>query len=257
MDKILIGLSIIILTATTGTAKAIVFTDSFDDPAFTNTNWQNGTPETPQTWSFVPLNSTDLGYQATVDTYTTTEPAVKFHETSTYYNAGVNIELLVRIDSHIQADSTTNKAVISFGSIAGEGYSAGIQLDNSPNPTYNLSNHLYLKSGAGSGMEGTIYAQLPIPIIFDTFYKLAVQVDLDESINLSLYELDNTLLGSIESPNMITSNIGDYVAFYGRYATTFNDFYFSGTSVVPTPSMVWLFGTGLIILMGVSRSKKT
>ena len=255
-SKSIIGAAYVCLMCVPFSAYAgiVTFTDNFDDPAFTNAHWQDGTPSVPQTWSFVPLNGSDLGYQATVDSYSTQDPAVKFLDTVEYYNAGLYLELLVRIDSHPQAYSTTNKAVIGFGSSTGDDYSAGIQLDYTATSAFGLSSHLFLSTGGGSDEE-TINAQLQVPINFDTFYKLAVQVGSDQSIDVFLYDLDKTPLGSINSPNVLTSNTGDLAAIYGRYATTFDDFSFSGTTVVPIPGAIWLFGSGLISLIGLARRK--
>ena len=256
MKKHLTGLVVaVLLVGITSISHAAIFTDTFDDPAYTNSHWQDGTPDVPQTWSFISLNGSDLGYHATVDTYTTADPAVKFHNTGEYYNAGLYLESLVRIDSHPQAYSTTNKAVVAFGSTTGGAMDAGIQLDYTADPAFNLSSHLYLRTGAGTGGE-TINAQLPVSIKFDTFYKLAVQVNTDQSVDAFLYDLNNILLGSINTPNVLASDTGDFVAIYGRYATTFDDFSFSGTTVVPIPGAIWLFGSGLIGLIGVARRKR-
>ena len=126
-------LGVFLLVGIISISNAAIFTDNFDDPAFTNAHWQDGTPGTLQTWSFITLNGADLGYHSTVDDLNTTEPAVKYLDNGGYYNAGLYIESLVRIDSHAAANTVDkNKVFFGFGASAttNESYKAGIMLDN-------------------------------------------------------------------------------------------------------------------------------
>ena len=164
------------------------------------------------------------------------------------------MESLVRIDSHDAAYSVDkNKVGIGIGSATGEAYGVDIIIDNSGVPSSSLHLSAYVETGAGL-IEKT-FMQLPLSIDFDTFYKLTVQFDSDQAIDVSLYDLNDALLGSISSPKVIESDKG-IVAIDGRYASTYNDFYLSGSPVVPIPAAVWLFGSGLIGLVCVARRKK-
>ena len=136
VNKSIIGAAYVCLMCIPFSAYAgiVTFTDNFDDPAFTNASWEDGTPGTLQTWSFETLNGTDLGYHSTVDSLSTTEPAAKYLDTGEYFNADLYIELLVRIDSHSASYTVDeNKVFFNFGaSVAnGESYMAGINIDNS------------------------------------------------------------------------------------------------------------------------------
>ena len=254
MKKYLTGLVVaVLLVGITSISHAAIFTDTFDDPAYTNSHWQDGTPGVPQTWSFMSLNGSDLGYHATVDSLSTTEPAAKYLDTGEYFNADLYIELLVRIDSHSASYTVDeNKVFFNFGaSVAnGESYMAGINIDNSgiTASTLFLNTHTDTPSSTDS-----ILAVLPVSIDFDTFYKLAVQVDSDQNMEVFMYDLNDALLGSVSSPKAITANKG-FVAIGGRYASTFNNFYLSGTEV-PIPAAVWLFSSGLVGLTRVARRK--
>ena len=74
-------------------------------------------------------------------------------------------------------------------------------------------------------------------IDFDTFYKLAVQIDSDQKMDVKLYDSENNLLGSVSSPKELPQNKG-FVGICGRYSSTFNDFYLSGRVYVK--GLPWL-----------------
>jgi len=242
----------VLLVGITSISQAAIFSDNFDNPDFTNSHWMDGNPLAPQTWSFVTLNGLDLGYHATVDSYDTEEPAVKIaNNAREYYNAGLYIETLVRIDSHPEAFSTENKAEVGFSATEEDSYNAGFRLNYEGGaPVIDL----YLSSGGGPGNIDTVYANTPVPINFDIFYKLVVQMDSDETIYVSLYDLNNTQLGSVSHANVLPWHSGA-AGICCRYATTFNDFYLSG-SPVPIPGAVWLLGSGLAGIVALRRKKE-
>jgi hypothetical protein len=68
------------------------------------------------------------------------------------------------------------------------------------------------------------------------------------------------LLGSLNAPGSFTFDAtpGDYfVSFFGEAgASTSYGMYGIEISQVPLPAAVWLFGSGLIGLIGISRRKK-
>ena len=235
-------------------AGIVTFTDNFDDPGFTNSHWIDGNPSLPQTWSFVNLNGADLGYHATVDVPppSTQEPAARIANNGTeYYTSDLYIEIYALISSHEFSDSTKNKTSLGFG-IDESAYTAFFELNYEQTiPTFDLNLIIYRP-----GLPDQLLANTPVAIEFDTFYKLVVQTDSEQAITVSLYDLNNSLLGSIDSPNVLNLDQGG-VGIDCRYDCTFNDFYLSGTTVVPIPGAIWLFGSGLIGLVGLARRKKS
>ena len=252
-SKSIIGAAYVCLMCIPFSAYAgiVTFTDNFDDPAFTNASWEDGTPGTLQTWSFETLNGTDLGYHSTVDSLSTTEPASKFINTGKFYNAGFNVESLVRIDSHPDAHSVdVNKVTIGYGSATtNEFYEIGIRIDNIGTP----ASSLFISAHTDPSTDSAL-AELPLPILFDTFYKLSIQVGSDQTTVVSLYDVSDAFLGSISAAKYYAFDISDGIGISGRYSSTYNNFNFSGTEV-PVPAAIWLFGSGLIGLIGVARRK--
>jgi hypothetical protein len=233
-EKFLTGLATaVFLVGIISISHATTFSDDFDDPDFTNSHWLDGTSSVPQTWSSVILNGSDLGYHSTVDSLSTDDPAVKIADNGKEYNnAGLYIEAFVRIDSHAAAYSTVNKVNMGFLDTEENAYMAGgIQLDFDGETRIDLYLSLH---GDGAGQEG-IYLAAPVSIDFDTFYKLVVRIDSDQAMYDFLYDLNNSLLGSVSSPKVLTFDKG-MVAIGGRYASTYNDFYLSS----PSKAMPWI-----------------
>jgi hypothetical protein len=246
-------LKAVCLIGITGISQAATFSDNFDNPTFTNSHWKVGDPLLPQTWSFPSLGGADLGYQGTVDTYGTEDPSSQVaNNWQQYYNANLYIESLVRIDSHAEAYSKTNKAIISFSASEETQYLAQLRLDYDNVQTPIMDLYLSVHSD-GPPDQDQILVSTPVSIDFDTFYKMVIQIDSDQSMVLSLYDLDDALLGYVNSPKVLAADYGA-VAIGGRYKTTFNDFYISGTPV-PIPGAVWLLSSGLLSLIGLSKFK--
>jgi hypothetical protein len=222
--KFLTALAIaVFLVGIVSISHATTFSDDFDDPDFTNSHWLDGNPLAPQTWSSVILNGSDIGYHSTVDSLGTLEPAVKVADNGKEYNnAGLYIETLVRIDSHADVNSTQDEKVfVSSGTETGS-YLATVQLEVDGGL---LTGKLYIELHFDVQPRQILDVAL-VPINFDTFYKLVVQIDSDQTMNVFLYDLSNTLLGSVSSPKMLPTNKG-VVAIGGRYASTYNNFYLS------------------------------
>ena len=226
-EKFLAGLATaIFLVGIISICHAATFSDDFDDPDFTNSHWQDGNDLVPQTWSFVPLNGSDLGYHATIDVspLSTEEPAVKMADNGKEYCiAGLYIETLVRIGSHDDAYSTENKVSVGFADTQEGAYAAANFRLNYEETTPIIDLFLSVKDGQS---ESTTLADSVVSIDFDTFYKLVFRVDSDQTMHVFLYDLNNTLLGSVSSPKVLILDKG-VVAFSGRYVSTFNDFYLS------------------------------
>ena len=226
-EKFLAGLATaVFLVGIISICHAATFSDDFDDPDFTNSHWQDGNDLVPQTWSFVPLNGSDIGYHATIDVspLSTEEPAVKIAENGKEYcNAGLYLETLVRIGSHDDAYSAENKVSVYFFDTQDGAYVAANFRLNYEDTTLIIDLYLSVKDGQS---ESTTLADSVVSIDFDTFYKLVVQVDSEQSMQVFLYDLNNILLGSVSSPKVFTPDKGA-VAIAGRYVTTFNDFYLS------------------------------
>lgn len=245
-------LAVLILVVLAGISHAATFSDNFNDPNYTSSNWIDGNSLSPHTWSSMPLNGSDLGLHATVDSLDTKEPAVMIaNNGQAYYNAGLYVETLVRIDSHAGMNATDNeKAFIVFSGSDDGSYLATIQLEPDGGAWRGV---FYFENHYGD-KPSEFYGFSPIAIDFDTFYKLVVQVDSDEFINAYLFDMDSTLLGNISSPESLPHNRG-VVGIGGRYATTFNNFHLSGTPV-PIPAAIWLLSSGLAGLGAYQRKLK-
>lgn len=222
--KFLTGLATaVFLVGIVSISHATTFSDDFDDPDFTNSHWLDGNPLAPQTWSSVILNGSDLGYHSTVDSLGTLEPAVKVADNGKEYNnAGLYIETLVRIDSHADINSTQDEKVFVGSGTEKGSYLATVQLEVDGEL---LTGKLYIELHFDDQPRQILDVVL-IPINFDTFYKLVVQIDSDQTMNVFLYDLSNTLLGSVSSPKMLPTDKG-VVVIGGRYSSTYNNFYLS------------------------------
>ncbi|MDT8378536.1 MAG: DUF4214 domain-containing protein [Desulfotignum sp.] len=200
------------------------FTDTFDDPNFTNSNWVTAT-DVQQSWSFPILNGSDLGYH--VSTTSKEWPgAMTANNNASFYSAGLYAEILVKIDSHSTAYSSENIAGLAFGTFnTGNGYAAGLQLDFDESIEIDLS---IVIIGKDSLMRKKV------SIEFDTFYKLIFQIDSNKNMSASLYRLNGDLLGSVFAENVLSIDSG-LVGIYGRHEVTFDDFNFSGNAVGDLP----------------------
>jgi len=195
------------------------FTDTFDNPVFTNSNWSEFTP-VQQVWSFPTLGGSDSGYH--VSTTSTNEPGARIaNNNASYYSAGLYVETLVRIDSHLAAYASENIAGLAFVKSLDTGYVAGIQLDFDGSTEIDLSIDI---------IGGNTLMRKNVSIEFNTFYKLIFQIDSNKNMSASLYHLNGTLLGSVFASNVLSFDSG-MVGIYGRHEVTFNNFKLTGNEI--------------------------
>lgn len=111
---------------------------------------------------------------------------------------------------------------------------------------------------------GPVSIDFTDPSIFN-FSLTFSSAGLQETIEL--YDNTDTLLASVLSPNAngffgLTSDVAiDYVIIRnGELPGVGNDRFFidnlSADAVVPVPAAAWLFGAGLVGLIGIARRKK-
>jgi hypothetical protein len=196
------------------------FTDTFDDPNFTNNNWMDYDTGIQQTWSFPLIAPANSGYH--VSTTSSSPPAAKSaNKGIEYYSTDLYIEALVRIDSHSSAYSSENIAGLAFSMTQGTGYFAAFELD------FEGYNETVLQIGI---VEGDRLIETPVNINFDIFYKLVVNVDANQNMDVYLYELNGTLLGNVSAANVLSIDRGG-VGIFGGLEVTFDDYTLTGNPV--------------------------
>jgi uncharacterized protein (TIGR02145 family) len=214
---LLLSLSTIVYSGT--------FTDTFDDPSFTSSNWTTYATGAQQNWSHTTLNGTDLGYHASASGEDTI--AVKLADNGAEYdNADLLIETLFRLDSHPENYTAENIAGVAFSFVTQTPfYHVGIEQD------YNRgTDTIFFSLGID---EEENYTEMPVDISFDTFYKLVVQMDSTTQITARLYALDGTLMGTLSMDNILSLQRGA-VAIYGGPEVTFNNFKINPAPVDPS-----------------------
>jgi hypothetical protein len=194
------------------------FTDSFDDPVFTNSNWTIGT-EVQQVWSFPALSGSDSGVH--VSTTSTTSPAgMAANNGFLYATANLYVDTLLRLDFRADSYSLENSAGLSFVAPSGNFYGVSIQLDFDGPTAVDLN----------ITRDGENLVKTPVSISFDTFYKMSVQIDSNNIMTAYLYSLDGALLGSVSTGSTLSFDSG-IVAIHGSPEITFNDFMLTGDAV--------------------------
>jgi hypothetical protein len=206
------------------------FTDTFDDPNFTNSNWMVYDTGVQQTWSFPLIGPANSGYH--VSTTSSSAPgAMLANNGIEYYSTDLYIEALVRIDSHSGAYASESIAGLAFSMTQGTGYVAAISLDFYDGDNKVLFGLAALGEYKLSGLDVT-----PVPITFDTFYRLVVQIGSNQDIRAYLYNLDGTLLGSVSAANVLSIDSGA-VGIFGGLEVTFDDYTLTGNPVGHTGSL--------------------
>ena len=122
---------------------------------------------------------------------------------------------------------------------------------------------------AGSTIASNFVGPLSIDFTDPSIFNFSlIFTSASEQETLELYDNTSTLFASVLSPNAsgffgLTSDVAiDYVIIRnGIFPTTGgNDRFFidnlSANAVVPVPAAVWLFGSGILGLIGVARRKK-
>ncbi len=222
---------VVLLLLLSSVAYCDIFIDTFDDHDFTNNNWSNFT-DNFQSWSFVIISESNIGYHGS--TANTQSAAAKIANNGCeYYSAGLYVETLVRIDSHSNAYSSDHGAGLAFAVSQGKGYFAGVEMDYVGQP------EVHLNIGV---VDGEDIDKTTLPINFDTFYKLIVQVDSTQNASVYLYELNGTLLGSVFASNVLSINNGA-VAIWGAPEVTFDDFKLTGNPVIEKATLTSPSGT--------------
>jgi len=127
-----------------------------------------------------------------------------------------------------------------------------ISLINSP-PSSLLIDEFDIASTTGSGITYTIRANAALP---------------PNSFQINFLDFDSTFIQPISSPTTFSGNCStannacaffspfpqDPVVGFANVLTFDNGPFF--TAVIPAPPAVWLFGTGLLGLIGLARRKK-
>ncbi len=199
------------------------------------------------------LASTVLGYSA--NTYSAN---VNVYDNAFNYNAAVGSELF-RVDFNDSPDKIVDGSTISPHAIFGSP-------EASDPATVLWSSNALTDAGStvASNFVGPLSIDFTDPSIFNfslTFSSAGVQETIE------LYDDTDTLLASVSSPNVngffgLTSDVAiDYVIIRnGIFPDVGNDRFFidnlSADTVVPVPAAVWLFGSGLIGLIGFARRNK-
>lgn len=199
------------------------------------------------------LASIVLGYSA--NAYSAN---VNVYDNAFNYNAAVGSELF-RIDFNDSPDKIVDGSTISPHAIFGSP-------EASDPATVLWSSNALTDAGStvASNFVGPLSIDFTDPSIFNfslTFSSAGVQETIE------LYDDTDTLLASVSSPNVngffgLTSDVAiDYVIIRnGIFPDVGNDRFFidnlSADTVVPVPAAVWLFGSGLIGLIGFARRNK-
>jgi hypothetical protein len=199
------------------------FMDTFDDSFFTNNNWSKMTA-VQQVWSFPTLAGSDLGYHVSTTSKEMPGAMIANNNTS-YHSAGLYVETLVRIDSFPGAYTSESMAGLGFGITLDTGYVAGFSLD-----FYDGDNKVLFGLATLGGNRLSRLDATPVPVTFDTFYKLVLQVDSNKNMRASLYRLNGTLLGSVFARNVLAIDSG-FVGIWGSPEVTFNNFKLTGNAV--------------------------
>jgi len=146
--------------------------------------------------------------------------AMVANNNTSYYSAGLYVETLVRIDSHLAAYASENIAGLVFLKSLDTGYGATIQLD------FDGSTEITLSIGT---LDDDLMRK-NVSIEFNTFYKLIFQIDSNKNMSASLYHLNGTLLGSVFASNVLSIDSG-MVGIFGKHEVTFNNFKLTGNEI--------------------------
>jgi len=231
-------------------SHATFFSDSFDNPTYTNANWTVASP----TWDFVTLSGSDIGYRGTISVGY--PGAVSFANNSQYYYQNdLVVETYVRLETPVDASDIDTAAGLVFisGSLADldyREYSVLLSIDDdSGAPVGGLSVYNYSSDGSVDEVRGATWAN----IIFDTFYRLRMERDSQGDIDVYLYD-NSTLLASLTGIDLLASFDSGMVGLGTDRSATFNDFSIAANPV-PEPTSIFLLGSGLIGLVGIGRKK--
>ncbi len=138
-----------------------------------------------------------------------------------------------------------------FGSIANDGYTGQVTL------------HLGVPGGGGGNFDSGVYQSgnnVPLGATFSLFSTLTggqltasdiYQVELNTPFSFSY-----SLRADAQQGTLMDISKTGYLSFILPEGVSITSMGGYGASVVPVPSAVWLFGSGLIGLIGIARRKK-
>ncbi len=185
--------------------------------------------------------------------------SVNVYDSAFNYNAAVGSELF-RIDFNTSPGAIVDGSTISSYAVFGS--------PEASDPAIVLwsSNAL---SDAGSTVASNSVGPLSIDFTDPSIFNFSLTFSsASEQETIELYDDTDTLIASVLSPNAsgffgLTSDMAiDYVIIRnGVFPGGGNDRFFidnlSADAVVPVPAAAWLFGSGLIGLIGLARRKKS
>jgi len=185
--------------------------------------------------------------------------SVNVYDNAFNYNAAVGSELF-RIDFNASPGAIVDGSTISPHAIFGS--------PEASDPATVVWNSNAL-TDAGSTVASNSVGPLSIDFTDSSIFNFSLTFSsAGEQETIELYDNTNTLFASVLSPNAngffgLTSDVAiDYVIIRnGIFPGGGNDRFFidnlSADAVVPVPAAVWLFGSGLIGLIGIARRKKS
>jgi hypothetical protein len=231
-------LMFLLLIFPAGQVYAATFYDNFDsqDASGWNAVWPD--------WEVIPIKGEDpsYGYHGVYDdTYPDAEVAASMADNgASYATSGLIIETRVKVDDGYSGGIffSTN----GFGTETFDGYSLGVDIDDNQISLNQIAAEGSLASAPVTG--GTDYG---------TFYILRLEIDSNEYMNAYLYNDSHELLASLTDIAPTITNVhSGLVGVYADLEGTFDYYSLTGTPV-PIPGAIWLFGSGLIGLVGLKR----
>ncbi len=239
-------LAVVLIGSTVGLAEAALYIDHFDNVTITKSHWTSVSPN-DSTWTMIGVSGDTFdGYQGTTN-ITDGIAAVAYDYQTKFANANLNIETIFQV--HEDSIPTHDGGGLFIGFDGSDGIAAGINVDND---TMYLGNIAFLEDT--SVPVGT-------DLLYDTLYKLAFSTS-STTAYLSIF---NDFTDSASALKTITFDLGDFalssgaVGIFAGQSATFDNFLLSGEIApvpTPVPGAVWIFGSGLLSIIGLRRRMK-
>lgn len=218
--------------------SAATFSDNFDNPSFTNSNWSVlDLGQTPSpVWDFVTISGSNLGYHA--DTFSRSQEdsivgtANLANSGQVYSTQNLSVQILLRLDNPGTYDGTAGGASILIASSPDESYNIGIQVDYElPAIEFDLG---FTESISGTS-QYLLRRDLTGQIDYNVFYSLAVEIDSQGYVDIYLDEVSTgTNLVSILNVDPTIRFSSGLVGLTSGSETTFDNFSLTGNPV-PIP----------------------